>query len=244
MSSATVASASSNSTTSVEVSSVASASTHVTSTSLINNRLMMVGSDTSFQIQSWERNDLCMEVFKTLDTVGRIWLRQCKSNSQRGIERQMFGVSDDGKLHPSTITSSCIFLYSNKEVKYRINCAGVLHKDKTQFMYDFFDHTFFLMGDVTKILTVSKLKEKKEVKLQKRVSSNNSIQRWNLRFERDRVLGNCKSAVVVPWTRPMPSVPTNPPTRWYQVSVWVGKSYFQRVFQLKNIEKKIAIKYG
>ena len=66
----------------------------------------------------------------------------------------------------------------------------------------------------------------KEVKLQKQVSSNNDTQRWSIRFERDRVLGNCKSAVL-PLTRPpmpatqpirsskyppLPSVPSNPLT--------------------------------
>ena len=59
-----------------------------------------------------------------------------------------------------------------------------------------------------------------EIAREKR-SESNPTQRWNLRFERDRVLGNCKS-VVVPWTRPpMPlpkyqpsssSVPTTPST--------------------------------
>ena len=72
-------------------------------------------------------------------------------------------------------------------------------------------------------MSVSKLYEKKEVKLQKQVSSNNATQHWSIRFERDRVLGNCKSAVL-PLTRPpmpttqpiclskyppLPSVPTN-----------------------------------
>ena len=112
----------------------------------------------------------------------------CKSKSDIWIERQMFSVSNDGKLHPSTKPLSCIFLYKNKKLKYRIDCASALHKDKNQFIYDFFDHTFFLMGDVTKVMTVGKSQEKKEVKLQKRLSIKNPTQRWNLHFERDRVL--------------------------------------------------------
>ena len=67
-----------------------------------------------------------------------------------------------------------------KMLKYGINCAGPLHKDKNQFIYDCFDYTFFLMGGVTKVMTVGKSQEKKEVKLQKRLSINNPTQLWNL----------------------------------------------------------------
>ena len=44
------------------------------------------------------------------------------------------------------------------------------------------------MGGVTKVMTVGKSQEKKEVKLQKQLSINNPTQHWNLHFEGDRVL--------------------------------------------------------
>ena len=72
-----------------------------------NRLMMMVSSDSSFQIHSWERPDLLKTL---LNNVGRIWLAQCKSNSQRGIGRQMFEVSDDGKLHILTNPSSTIVM--------------------------------------------------------------------------------------------------------------------------------------
>jgi hypothetical protein len=171
---ASVVSSSSNSSTSIEVSSV---------TSLQHKRLTMIGTDTFSQIQSWEQTNLCMEVFKTWDKVGRLWLRQCKSKSDSGFERQMFGVKSDGRLHPSTRPSSCIFLYDKKNFIFRNSCAGVLDPKKNQFMYDFFDHTFFLMGDVAKVMTVSGMQEKKEVKLQPQSSSNITNQRWTIHFE-------------------------------------------------------------
>ena len=154
-------------------------------------RSMMVESDTgdtvtpSFQIQSSAQPKLCIEVFKTLDQVGRLWLQMCKSKGERGIERQMFSVTNEGKLHPSTKQSSCIFLYNNKHLNCRNECDGIRNKKKNQFMFNFFDHTVFLIGDVTTVMTVRKLEEKKEVKLQK-VSSNkmSTQQRWNLHFER------------------------------------------------------------
>ena len=93
--------------------------------------------DTSFQIQSSERQDLCIEVFKTLDQVGRLWLRPCKSKDEHGIGLQMFGVTNDGKINPSTKPSSCLFLY-NKKLRYRKDCK------KNQFMFDFFMASFFL----------------------------------------------------------------------------------------------------
>ena len=99
------------------------------------------------------------------------------------------------------------------------------------------------MGDVRKVMTISKSQEKKEVKkLQKWVSIKNLNHHWNLHFD------NCKSAVV-PWTQPpipltkyypcspsvqitpsitqpiplsknptSTSVRSNTPTRWGQVS--------------------------
>ena len=269
---ASMVSSSSNRSTSVEVLSVSPTSIH--GASFQHKRLMMIGSDTSFQIQSWQRSDICMEVFKTLDKVGRIWLQTCKSKSDIGIERQMFSVSNDGKLHPSTKPSSCIFLYKNKKLKYRINCASALDKDKNQFIYDFFDHTIFLMGDVTKVLTVGKSQEKKEVKLQKLLSITNLTQRWNLHFQIDRVLhyfGDdddniqaCdKTPPPIPSSKypPFPSVPTlttfppstsrptNPPTLWYHVSSWHKKSYIYKVWDIarrvnKDWEKYIVSKYG
>ena len=62
-------------------------------------------------------------------------------------------------------------------------------------MFDFFHGTIFLMGDVTKVATVRKFEEKKEVKLQRRSPTKNTKQRWILRFERDRVLGKSPSAL-------------------------------------------------
>ena len=46
-------------------------------------------------------------------------------------------------------------------------------------MYDFFYGTIFLMGDVTKVMTVHELEEKKEVKLQIGSSTKNTKQRCN-----------------------------------------------------------------
>ena len=183
-------------------SSTISSSTHGTS---LHHRLTLDESDdTYFQIQSSERPDLCIEVFKSLDQVGRLWVRQCKSKSDSGIERQMFGVTSDGKLHPSSSrSSSCIFLYNNKKLKYRKDCAGILNNKKNQFMYNFFDGTFFLMGDITKVMTTGAWQGKKEIKLQKGSASKITKQRWTIHFERDRVLqGNCNSNTVVP---PRPS---------------------------------------
>ena len=182
-------------------------------------------SESVFQIQSTERKDLCIEVFKTLDQVGRLWLQKCKSKSDIGMDRQMFSVTNDGKLHPSTKTSSCIFLYNNKSLRYRKDCVGILHQKKNQWMYHFFDGNIFRMGDVSKVMTVSKLEEKKEIKLQKGLSSKIAKERWTLLFEIDsRVLDSDDDNI---WacdqtTSPMPSgkyppspksthMPTKPP---------------------------------
>ena len=133
------------------------------------------------------------------------------------------------------------------------------------------------MGDVTKVMTVGKSQEKKEVKLQKRLSIKNPTQRWNLHFERDRVLHYfddddddddniraCdKAPPPIPSSKypPSPSVPTfttfppstshttNPPTLWYQVSLWPKKSYLGNVWNIarrvnKDWEKYIVSKYG
>lgn len=156
-------------------------------------------SETSFQIKSLEQPDLCIEVFKTLDQVGRLWIRRCKANGERGIERQMFAITNDGKLYPHTKPNYCFFLYSNKNLKYRKDCDGILHNKKNQFAFNIFDGTMFLMGDLTKVMTVRELEERKEIKLQKGSSSKISKQQWNLHFERDRVL------------QPRPCNPTPPP---------------------------------
>ena len=150
----------------------------------------MVESDitTFFQIQSLRQPKLCIEVFKRLDKVGRLWLKTCKTKGDSGMDRQMFGITNDGKLHPSTKPSSCIFFYDNKELKYRKDCDGIRNMKKNQLVYNFFDNTIFLMGDVTNVMTVSKLEEKKQVKLQKQSSSKITKQRWTLHFERDRIL--------------------------------------------------------
>ena len=128
-----------------------------------------------------------MEVFKSLNQVGRLWLRQCKSKGEHGIQRQMFGVTKDGKLHPFTKPSSCI-LHNKKNLKYRKDCVGILHNKKNHFMFNFFDGTIFLLGDVMKVMTVRELQEKKEVKLQKGSPTKSTKQRWTLHFERDRFL--------------------------------------------------------
>ena len=155
----------------------------------VQHRLRVTMAENNiFQIQSLENPNLCMEVFKTLENFGRLWLRQCKTKGDRGIKRQMFSVTNDGKLHSSTKSSSCIFLYSNKNLRYRKDCVGILHTEKNQFMFDFFDGIIFLMGDVTKVMAVRELEEKKEVKLQKGPPSKITKQRWALHFERDRVL--------------------------------------------------------
>ena len=155
----------------------------------------MVENDTFFQIHSSEQPNLCMEVFKALNQVGRLWLRQCKSKDESGIERQMFGVTSEGKLHPSTKPSSCLFLYINKYLRYQKDCISILHHRKNIFMFNFFDGTIFLLGDVTKVITVRELEEKKEVKLQKNTPSKITKQRWTIRFERDRVLQPASSCM-------------------------------------------------
>ena len=156
----------------------------------------MEESATFFQIHSSERPDLCIEVFKTLEQVGRLWLQQCKSKDERGIERQTFAITNDGKLHPSTKSNSCIFLYSKKNfLRYRKGCTSLIHSKKNQFGFSFFDGTIFLMGDsLKKVITVWELQERNQVKLQKRSSSKIRKQHWTLHFERDRILGNCCSA--------------------------------------------------
>ena len=145
--------------------------------------------------QSTKRIRICIEVFESLEQVGRLWLQQFKSSKgDSGMYRQMFRNMNKGKLHPSTKPSSCI--YDEEEptpcnqmfgvpatamgnppidktiiliIRLRTSCAGVLHKKKNRFVYDFFGHTFFLMDDVTKVLTVVKLEEKREVKLHKQI---------------------------------------------------------------------------
>ena len=153
-------------------------------------RVTMVENDAFFQISSSEQTNLCIEVFKTLENVGRLWLRPCKSKGERGIERQMFGVTNDGKIQPSTKPSSCMFLYNNKNLRYRKNCSGIFNNKKNHFMFNFFHGTIFIMGDVTKVMTVWELEEKKEVKLKTQSFSKamNTKQHWTLHFERDRVL--------------------------------------------------------
>ena len=153
-----------------------------------HGRVTMVENETFFQIHLSEKSHLCMEIFKTLETVSRLWLRPCKSKGERGYERQMFGVTNDGKIHPSTKPSSCIFLYDKKNLKYRKDCDGIRHQKKNQFVFNFFDNTIFLLGDVTKVMTVLELQGIKEVKLQRETTSKSTKQHWTLRFERDRVL--------------------------------------------------------
>ena len=148
--------------------------------------LMMVESYT-FQILSPEQPNLCIEVFKTLHQVGRLWLRPCKPKGDNGIERQMFGITTEGKLYLSTKPSSCIFLY-NKKLKYRINCTGKLHKEKNRFMLNFFDNAIFLMGDVTKVIAVRELHDKQEIKLQKQSFSKITKQHWTIHLDSDRLL--------------------------------------------------------
>ena len=183
-----------------------------------HGRLTMVERDTFFQIHSSEQSDLCIEVFKRLNQVGRLWLRRCKSKDEHGIQRQMFSVTNDGKLHPSTMPSSCIFLYNNKNLRYRKDCASILNYKKNQFTYDFFHGAIFLMGDVAKVMIVWELEEKKEVKLQKGSSSKSTKQLWTLRFERDRVLqpaDACNSPPPKKIKTPPPiPLPARPPSLW------------------------------
>ena len=192
--------------TSPNTSSAVSFSTLGNTSSPLQHRLTMEESATFFQIHSSERPDLCIEVFKTLEHVGRLWLQKCKSQSDRGIERQTFGVTNEGKLHPSTMPSSCIFLYNKNNLKYRKNCTSLFHSQKNQFAYNFFDSTIFLMGGVTKVLTVRELQERNGIKLQKGSSSKSQKQHWTLHFERDRIL---QPATCNP--TPTPLLPT-PPT--------------------------------
>ena len=188
---------------------------------LNQHRSTMVESENFFQIQSSEDPNLCMEVFKTLDQVGRIWLRPCKSKGESGIERQMFVVTNDGKLHPSAKPSSCLFLYSKNKFRYRRNCDGIIHNKKNQFMYNFFKNIMFVMGDVTKVMTAWKLQEKKEIKLQKISSSNIANKRWTIHFERDRILQPGDCGQTNPVTTAWPSkyhTPTSTSTNSYPTS--------------------------
>ena len=187
-------------------SSSVSSSTHDNTSSPLQHRLTMEESATFFQIHSSEQPDLCIEVFKTLENLGRLWIQQCRSQDDRGIERQTFGITNDGKLYPSTKSSSCIFLYNKKNLKYRKDCTSLIHHYKNQFMLNFFDGTIFLMGDVTKVLTVRELQERNEIKLRKGSSSKIRKQHWTLHFERDRIL---QPATCNP--TPTPLIPT-PPT--------------------------------
>ena len=169
-----------------------------------HGRLTMVEDEIFFQIHSSEKDSLCIEVFKSLENVGRLWLRPCKSKGERGVERQMFGVTKEGKLHPSTKPSSCIFLYNNKNLRYRKDCIGILHNKKNQFMFDFFDGTIFLLGDVTKVvMTVRKLEEKKGLKLQRGSPTKSMKQHWTLRFEIDRIMQPAASC-----NSPTPTMPS------------------------------------
>ena len=192
--------------TSTNSSSTVSSSTHANTSSALQHRLAMEESATFFQIKSSERSDLCIEVFQSLEYVGRLWLRKCKSKDDRGIERQSFAMTNEGKLYPSAMSSSCIFLYNKKNLKYRKDCISILHSKKNQFMFNFFNGTIFLMGDVTKVITVRLLQERNEVKLQKSSSSKSRKQQWTLHFQRDRIL---QPATCNP--TPTPLIPT-PPT--------------------------------
>ena len=183
-----------------------------------HGRLTMVQRDTFFQIHSSENTNLCIEVFKTLENVGRLWLRQWKSKGERGYERQMFGVTNEGKLHPSTKPSSCMFLHNNKNLRYRKDCASILNKKKYQFMLNFFYGTIFRMGDVTKVMTVRKLEEKKEVKLQRGSPTKSTKQHWTLRFEKYRVLGNSPSAL-------QPAASCNSPTPHILLPLMPSRNY-------------------
>ena len=51
------------------------------------------------QIHSSEQPDLCIKVFKTLKKVSCLRLRPCKSKDKNGIECQILGVTNDGKLN-------------------------------------------------------------------------------------------------------------------------------------------------
>ena len=173
--------------------------------------MTMVNTNTSFQIQSSEQPHLCIEVFKTLKKVGRLWLRPCgKSTGKSGIERQMFSVTNEGKLHPSTKPSSCLFLYNNNNLRYRKDCVGILHNEKNQFMHGLFDHAIFLMGDVTKVMTVRELEERKDVKLQKGSPTKSTKQQWTLRFESDRILQPADACNSSPATIPSSKYPPSP----------------------------------
>ena len=142
----------------------------------------MIHSNNLFQIWSYKQPNFCIKVCKTLEKVGRLWLRKCKSKGESSIKRQMFGVTNEGKLHPSTIASSIIFLYNNKNLKYQKDCTDIMYNEKNHLMFDLFDGTIFLMGDVTKVMAVQELEEKKEVKLQKSSPTKISKQHWTLHF--------------------------------------------------------------
>ena len=145
-----------------------------------------------FQIHSSERPDLCIEVFETLEQVGRLWLQPCKTKDDRGVERQTFAITNNGKLHPATKPFSCLFYDNQKNLlRYRKDCSRILHSKKNQFVFNFFDGTIFLTGDsLTKVITVRELQERNEVKLLKGPGSSSKIrkQHWTLHLERDRIL--------------------------------------------------------
>ena len=175
-----------------------------------HGRLTVVENNAFFQIHSSEKSSLCIEAFKSLENVGRLWLRPCKSKGEHGVERQTFSVTNDGKLYPSTKPSSCLFLYNNKMLRYRKDCVSILHHQKNQFMFNFFDGTIFLMGDVTKVMTAQELQEKKEVKLQRGSSSKSTKQQWTLRFEKDRVLRRAAKRCNSPPPKKVKTLPPMP----------------------------------
>lgn len=158
-----------------------------------------VDTETSFQIQSSSRPDLCMEVEKSLDRgAGRIKLQKCKAKGSKGIERQMFDITDTGKLRASTRPSSCILLTGKKALRYRKNCSGTPHKNRNQFLYNFFDDTINLLGDGTNVMGVYKVETNKEVKIQTRMSTKVRTQRWKLSYESDDSICSKSSSVPTP----------------------------------------------
>ena len=109
-------------------------------------------------------------------------------------------------------------------------------------MFNFFDGTIFLVGDVSKVITVRELQERKEVKLQKGSSSKIQKQHWTLHFERDRILqpadlADCDSTTSthIPTISPTYQEITNPEYPMYKViTTKVEYANYYNIWVLNN----------
>ena len=101
------------------------------------------------------------------------------------------------------------------------------------------------MGDVTKVMTVRDLEERKEVKLQRETPSKSTKQRWTLHFEKDRVLQPAPSCIPsdkhpsspTSTQTPTKSLPARPPS-WQTISF---RSYPPTTYQQISTKKDLNL---